>query len=69
MNLFDKISDFKFHLESEEKSLATIEKYTRDVSTFCRYISDRGLAKNEVIEYKKKISCEYVPASINSTVE
>ena len=66
MNLFNKISDFKFHLESEEKSLATIEKYTRDVSAFCRYISDRGLAKNEVIEYKKKISCEYAPASINS---
>ena len=40
MNLFDKISDFKLYLESEEKSLATIEKYTRDVSAFCRYISD-----------------------------
>ncbi len=66
MDLFNKINDFEFHLSEEEKSCATIEKYIRDVRAFCRYMTNKNLVKQEVIEYKKKISEEYAPASVNS---
>ena len=68
MDLFDKIRDFKLYLTEEEKSLATVEKYTRDVKAFCSFINGRQLTKHEVIEYKNKIADEYAATSVNSMI-
>ncbi len=62
----ENILQFAARLREDEKSSATIEKYIRDVSAFAEYLSLRELTKQEVMDYKKKISCSYAPASINS---
>lgn len=62
-----KISEWIKHLEREEKSRITIDKYTRDVLDFCGYIRSRKVNKDLVLEYKQYlISKNYMPRSINS---
>lgn len=61
------ISDFKFFLQSEEKSKNTIEKYIRDVKSFAAYAGDTEIIKETVIAYKNElISKKYAVRSINS---
>lgn len=61
-----EIQDFIRHLLEDEKSSATVQKYLRDVKAFADFLDKRELSKQEVIEYKKHISEEYAPASVNS---
>ena len=62
----EQIRSFALHLHEDEKSEATVEKYIRDVSAFSSFLRERELTKQEVIEYKKQISENYAPASVNS---
>ena len=62
----EQIRSFALHLHEDEKSEATVEKYIRDVNAFSSFIRERELTKQEVIEYKKQISENYAPASVNS---
>ncbi len=66
MNLKDQISDYENYLTQEEKSIATIEKYLRDIHAFEAFLCGKTLTKNEVIVYKKSITADYAPASVNS---
>lgn len=61
------IVKFIIHLEQEEKSKNTIEKYARDVRAFALYAGDVEITKEKVIAYKNKlISDNYAARSINS---
>ena len=62
----EQIRSVALHLHEDEKSEATVEKYIRDVSAFSSFLRERELTKQEVIEYKKQISENYAPASVNS---
>ena len=62
----EQIKTYAVHLQEDEKSEATVEKYIRDVSAFAIYLEDRELTKQEVMEYKKQISESYAPSSVNS---
>ena len=62
----EQIRSFALHLHEDEKSEATVEKYIRDVGAFSSFLRERELTKQEVMEYKKKISENYAPASVNS---
>ena len=63
----DMILQFKSHLYSEEKSPATIEKYTRDVELFFGYIGNNPITKELVISFKAWLmEKEYAVRSINS---
>ena len=64
--LSDQIKQFKTHLINEEKSKATIEKYIRDVTSFCKWLANRELTKELVLEYKAELVESYAPASVNS---
>ncbi|MBQ3573665.1 MAG: tyrosine-type recombinase/integrase [Clostridia bacterium] len=66
MSVLSKVNDFKFFLTEDEKSDATIEKYLRDVRFFGKFISNREITKQEVMEYKKSLVETYAPASVNS---
>lgn len=57
---------FEHFLQQEEKSPATIEKYLRDVRSFCAFLSGRPLYKDETIAYKEHLTRHYAPASVNS---
>lgn len=63
-----KIKQFKGYLISEEKSHATIDKYTRDVLSFKSWVGQRAITKNVMLEYKKYLSNHYAISSINSTL-
>ncbi len=65
-NLIEK---FKHYLMEEEKSGATLEKYTRDVTTFFGWLSGGELDKITVLRYKEHlIASAYAPASVNSVL-
>lgn len=58
---------FKQNMIAEEKSDATIEKYTRDIKLFCHFADDKAVSKEVVINYKKKlIDNGYSVRSVNS---
>ena len=58
---------FQQHLNYEEKSAVTVEKYLRDIRAFFVFLGDRKLEKAEVIQYKKLLQERgYSVRSINS---
>lgn len=61
------ISEFQTHLYIEEKSTATVEKYTRDVRAFFVFCKNREITKELVAEYKQLLIAQnYAVRSINS---
>lgn len=54
-------------LREEEKSIATIEKYVRDIKSFLTFVGqDAVVTKSTVIQYKQFLSSDYTVVSINS---
>lgn len=66
MDIKNQITDFENYLIEEEKSMATIEKYLRDVRAFEVFLCGKEPTKSEIIAYKKSITEDYAPASVNS---
>ena len=63
----DDIRGFSQHLEHDEKSQATIDKYRRDVMAFWAFVRGEPLTKEIVMAYKKHlIEQNYAVSSINS---
>ncbi len=60
------IDQFETYLIQEEKSRATVEKYLRDVRCFFVFLSNRTVTKEVTVAYKKYLSEQYAPASVNS---
>lgn len=57
---------FRRHLLEAEKSLATIEKYMRDVQHFIRFLSGLPADRQRILAWKEQLRREYAPASVNS---
>ena len=63
----EKIIEFRMYLCREERSLATQEKYLRDIRGFCAYADNNNVTKELVAGWKKElISKNYAVRSINS---
>lgn len=63
----EDIRGFSQHLEHDEKSQATIDKYHRDVMAFWAVVGGEPLTKEIVMAYKKHlIERSYAVSSINS---
>ena len=60
------IDNYKEHLSLEEKSIATVEKYIRDVKAFAMYTHGNVVTKEIVIAYKKYLQENYAVRSVNS---
>lgn len=60
------IVNYKNHLIYEEKSLATITKYIRDIEKFYQYADKKEVTKELVKLYKEELMKSYKPTSINS---
>lgn len=63
-----KIEEYENYLISDEKSGATIKKYTHDISMFMKWLEDRELTKSVVREYKMRLENEYAVKSVNSII-
>ena len=61
------VDAFSSYLEGEEKSSATVEKYTRDVRAFLAFTGSEPIAKGVVARYKRHlIEKGYAARSVNS---
>lgn len=61
------IRQFQGYLIREEKSVATVKKYVRDVRTFFVYMKESDITKERVVEYKKYlVEKGYAVKSVNS---
>ncbi|NDO20275.1 tyrosine-type recombinase/integrase [Lachnospiraceae bacterium MD329] len=64
--MLQKIKGFESYLISEEKSKATVMKYTHDVTAFVQWLNGQQISKTVVQEYKQWLEGEYAPKSVNS---
>ena len=62
----ETVRNFREHLINEEKSRATTDKYIRDLKAFASWLGGEELSKTKVLEYKKHLTENYVPVSVNS---
>lgn len=63
----ENVKEFENYLIKEEKSMATVEKYLRDVRAFFVFAREQEMSKKLTIEYKKHLeSKQYAVRSINS---
>ena len=60
------LEEYADYLQEEEKSVATITKYIRDVSMFADWLKNGDLTKGLVLQYKELLLESYAPASVNS---
>lgn len=62
------LKNFKTYLENEERSTATIEKYTRDIRCFAEFVGHLELSRQSVLEYKAMLGESYAVSSANSMI-
>lgn len=66
----EHINNFKLYLYEAERSENTIKKYIHDINTFIDITGEnnikKGITKNDVLEYKRKLCRCYAPRSVNS---
>ena len=61
------LTQYRAYLADMEKSLATIDKYLRDIRTFLAWMGeDTTLSKERVIAYKTWLQENYKTSSANS---
>ncbi len=64
----ESMENYRRHLINEEKSTATIEKYTHDIKEFTIWLKEKNIEKTDVLAYKSKLIEEYAPASVNAAL-
>ena len=57
---------FKEHLESEEKSKNTVQKYRHDAEIFLIFLQGRQVSKEMTLAYKERLIGLYAISSVNS---
>lgn len=62
------IEMYRAFLISEEKSVATVQKYIHDVQVFLNWLATRELMKMQILSYKSKLLEQYAPASVNAVL-
>lgn len=59
---------YKHSMMENEKSPATIEKYLRDVRSFCRWNQRASIDRTRILEWKNYLAREYAVSSANSMI-
>ncbi|MBE6696343.1 MAG: integrase [Ruminococcaceae bacterium] len=62
------VEKFRNYLLAEEKALATLEKYIRDVRAFSAWLGGKCVDKKEILNYKEELCEKYSVASVNSVI-
>ena len=61
------VSAFSLHMQKEEKSPITIQKYLRDIRIFREFIGEQPVTKERTVAYKQHLMDRgYAAASVNS---
>lgn len=61
-----ELSEYIGKLREEEKSRATIQKYTHDIRLLLEWLDQKELTKQELLSYKEDMVAHYSVASVNS---
>lgn len=62
-----QIQAYAHHLQLEEKSSATMEKYLRDIQAFSCWLNGRDVSKESTSEWKAHLVAQnYAPSTINA---
>ena len=64
----EQIEAFRVYLLNEEKALATIRKYIRDLREFLSWLPETAIDKSIVLSYKSHLIERYAPASVNAAL-
>ena len=64
----EQIEAFRVYLLNEEKALATIRKYIRDLREFLSWLPETAIDKSIVLTYKNHLIERYAPASVNAAL-
>ena len=59
---------FRMHLEENERSPATVQKYLRDVGRVRDFAGDLPLDKQLLVKYKEWLQQQYTAGSVNSMI-
>ena len=62
------VEKFRNYLSAEEKAMATLEKYIRDVRAFSAWLGGKCVDKQEILNYKEELCEKYSVASVNSVI-
>ncbi len=63
------LNEYIQYLKAEEKAVATIEKYVRDIRAFLAFLGDKAVEKQRAIEYKQYLlDNQYAVRSVNSII-
>ena len=63
----EKIIAFGCHLQSEQRSAGTIDKYRRDVRAFANWLGDRPASKEMAVAWREQLLTDgYRPVTVNS---
>ena len=60
------IRRFAAYLREQEKSAATIEKYTRDLTALCVFLRGQPATKGALIQWKESLTKTHAAASVNT---
>lgn len=59
------IANFHKHLQDEERSAATIQKYMREVKCLAEFLQGEDIQKEKMIEYRKILQEKYQARTVN----
>ena len=62
----NSIQAYLQYLKEQERSQATIQKYTHDLEQLRQYVQEQPLTKTILIEWKHQLLEKYTPASTNT---
>ena len=62
----DHISRYAAYLQEQERSAATIQKYTHDLTALLVWLDGKPLTKGALIAWKSELTGQYAPATVNS---
>ena len=62
----ERLQEFESFLKNEERSEATVEKYMRDIRYFVTFSGVREITKQEVVEYKRRLTEKYAVTSAST---
>jgi len=62
----ESIADYLNYLREQERSAATIQKYTHDLKAAAEYVSGAELTKSRLLSWKEHLVEMYAVASVNS---
>ena len=60
------VQEYLLYLKEQERSSATIQKYTHDLYSLLKFLQGRTLSKSILIDWKQELIGEYAPASVNT---